>query len=65
MTLRTRVVIMFSAKPDVSSLLLANPDRLVIDMPETVFAFDKKSLSPARARHGRAIWPYEARAGPV
>lgn len=44
--LRTRVVIMFSAKPDVSSLLLTNPDRLVIDLPETVFAFDKKSLSP-------------------
>lgn len=44
--LRTRVVIMFDEKPDVSSLLLADPYRLVVDMPETVFAFDKKSLAP-------------------
>jgi N-acetylmuramoyl-L-alanine amidase len=44
--LRTRIVIMFNEEPTVSTLLLDDPSRLVIDLPETVFAFDKKSLSP-------------------
>jgi len=44
--LRTRVVINFDRKPEVSELLLDAPCRLVIDLPETVFAFDKSSLAP-------------------
>lgn len=42
---RTRIIINFDRKPDVSKLLLDAPCRLVIDLPETVFAFDKASLA--------------------
>ena len=44
--LRTRVVINFDREPDVSTMLLDQPHRLAIDMPKTVFAFDKKSIEP-------------------
>lgn len=44
--LRTRVVINFDKEPDVSTMLLEHPHRLVVDMPKTVFAFDKKSVEP-------------------
>ncbi|QND53122.1 N-acetylmuramoyl-L-alanine amidase [Phyllobacterium sp. 628] len=44
--LRTRVVINFDKEPDISTLLLDQPHRLAIDLPKTVFAFDKKSLEP-------------------
>lgn len=44
--LRTRVVINFDREPDISTMLLENPHRLVVDMPKTVFAFDKKSVEP-------------------
>lgn len=42
--LRTRVVINFDREPDISTMLLDHPHRLVVDMPKTVFAFDKKSV---------------------
>ncbi len=41
--LRTRVVINFDQEPDISTMLLGDPHRLAIDMPKTVFGFDKKS----------------------
>ncbi|MFD1197337.1 N-acetylmuramoyl-L-alanine amidase [Brucella gallinifaecis] len=54
--LRMRVVVMFDQKPKVSTLLLANPYRLVFDLPETRFGFDETSLSArgivSRVRYG-------------
>lgn len=54
--LRTRIVVMFDNKPNLSTLLLDNPHRLVIDLPETRFGFDEKSLAPrglvSRVRYG-------------
>ncbi len=44
--LRTRVVVIFDREPEVSTLLLAHPHRLVIDLPRATFGFDKKSLEP-------------------
>jgi N-acetylmuramoyl-L-alanine amidase len=44
--LRTRVVINFDREPDISTMLLKHPHRLVVDMPKTVFAFDKKYVEP-------------------
>jgi N-acetylmuramoyl-L-alanine amidase len=44
--LRTRIVINFDHEPDVSTMLLGDPHRLAIDLPKTVFAFDKKSVEP-------------------
>ncbi|MGH7005815.1 MAG: N-acetylmuramoyl-L-alanine amidase, partial [Alphaproteobacteria bacterium] len=44
--LRTRVVINFDREPDISTMLLDRPHRLVVDMPKAVFAFDKKSVGP-------------------
>lgn len=44
--LRTRVVINFDHEPDVSTMLLGEPHRLAIDLPKTVFAFDKTSVEP-------------------
>jgi N-acetylmuramoyl-L-alanine amidase len=44
--LRTRIVINFDHEPDVSTMLLGEPHRLAIDLPKTVFAFDKKSVEP-------------------
>ncbi|WP_244491055.1 N-acetylmuramoyl-L-alanine amidase [Paramesorhizobium deserti] len=44
--LRTRVVVMFDREPELSTLLLQHPNRLVIDLPRASFGFDKKSLEP-------------------
>lgn len=54
--LRMRVVVMFDQEPTFSTLLLDNPHRLVLDLPETRFGFDEKSLAPrgliSRVRYG-------------
>lgn len=54
--LRTRIVVMFDKEPKLSTLLLDNPHRLVVDLPETRFGFDEKSLEPrglvSRVRYG-------------
>lgn len=42
--LRGRIVVMFDRKPEVNTHLLARPHRLVIDLPQTSFGFDKDSL---------------------
>ncbi|MCX8282611.1 N-acetylmuramoyl-L-alanine amidase [Phyllobacterium sp. 0TCS1.6C] len=44
--LRTRVVINFDREPDVSTMLLQNPHRLVVDMQKAVFAFSRESVEP-------------------
>ncbi|WP_425350274.1 N-acetylmuramoyl-L-alanine amidase [Phyllobacterium phragmitis] len=44
--LRTRIVVMFDREPELSTLLLQHPHRLVIDLPKASFGFDKKSLEP-------------------
>lgn len=44
--LRNRVVVMFDRKPEVKTHLLEHPHRLIIDMPEAGFGFDKESLKP-------------------
>lgn len=44
--LRSRIVVMFDAEPKAEAHLLALPHRLVIDLPETNFGFDKESLEP-------------------
>lgn len=44
--MRTRIVVVFDQEPDLSTLLLEKPDRLIIDLPETRFGFDEKSLHP-------------------
>ncbi len=54
--LRTRIVVMFDREPKLSTLLLDNPHRLVVDLPETRFGFDEKSVEPrglvSRVRYG-------------
>ena len=54
--LRTRIVVMFDREPKLSTLLLDNPHRLVIDLPETRFGFDEKSIEArglvSRVRYG-------------
>ncbi|MEJ5019215.1 N-acetylmuramoyl-L-alanine amidase [Ochrobactrum vermis] len=54
--LRTRIVVMFDREPKLSTLLLNNPHRLVVDLPETRFGFDDKSLEArglvSRVRYG-------------
>ncbi|MFQ0812998.1 N-acetylmuramoyl-L-alanine amidase [Brucella anthropi] len=54
--LRTRIVVMFDREPKLSTLLLDNPHRLVVDLPETRFGFDEKSLEArglvSRVRYG-------------
>lgn len=42
---RTRVIVNFDQEPQISLLLLANPYRLVLDMPEARFGFDDSSLA--------------------
>lgn len=42
--LRTRIVIMFDREPELSTLILDNPHRLVLDFPQTRFGFDEKAL---------------------
>ncbi|GAA0589830.1 N-acetylmuramoyl-L-alanine amidase [Paenochrobactrum glaciei] len=44
--LRTRVVVMFDEKPDVRPILFSKPHRLVMELSETRFGFDEKSLTP-------------------
>lgn len=44
--LRTRVVVMFDEKPDVKPIFFAKPHRLVLELSETRFGFDEKSLTP-------------------
>ncbi len=54
--LRMRVVVMFDREPKLSTLLLDNPHRLVVDLPETRFGFDEDSLAArglvSRVRYG-------------
>lgn len=56
--LRTRIVVMFDREPKLSTFLLDNPHRLVVDLPETRFGFDEKSLEArglvSRVRYGLA-----------
>ncbi|NNU60333.1 N-acetylmuramoyl-L-alanine amidase [Ochrobactrum soli] len=42
--LRTRIVVMFDREPELTTRLFDNPHRLVIELPETRFGFDEKSL---------------------
>lgn len=44
--LRSRVVVVFDEKPDVKPVLFAKPHRLVLELNETRFGFDEKSLTP-------------------
>ena len=54
--MRTRIVVMFDREPKLSTLVLDNPHRLVVDLPETRFGFDEKSLAArglvSRVRYG-------------
>lgn len=43
---RTRVVMQFDAEPDLRWFLLRDPHRLVIELPETRFAFEPKDTKP-------------------
>lgn len=44
--LRSRIVVMFDREPNVDTHLLTRPHRLIIDLPEASFGFDKESLEP-------------------
>lgn len=44
--LRSRIVVMFDREPKVETHLLRYPHRLVIDLPEANFGFDKETLEP-------------------
>ncbi|MGG7518019.1 N-acetylmuramoyl-L-alanine amidase [Allorhizobium undicola] len=41
---RTRIVIDFDGKPDVSLRYIANPDRIVVDLPAVSFSFPSQDL---------------------
>ncbi|MDP3524779.1 MAG: N-acetylmuramoyl-L-alanine amidase [Hoeflea sp.] len=43
---RVRLVMDFERKPGFSLRYLGNPDRVVVDLPETVFAFPEDALEP-------------------
>ncbi len=43
--LRTRIVILFDREPEITTRLFDNPHRLVMELPETRFGFDEKSLA--------------------
>jgi N-acetylmuramoyl-L-alanine amidase len=43
---RMRIVVEFNREPDVKWFLLRGPHRLVVDLPETTFAFEPDSLDP-------------------
>ena len=43
---RTRVVVEFDRKPDFSIHYVANPVRVVVDLPETAFGLKAESLEP-------------------
>jgi N-acetylmuramoyl-L-alanine amidase len=53
-----RLVLDFEREPEFSLHYLENPYRAVIDLPETVFAFDEESLQPrglvSSVRYGNA-----------
>lgn len=42
--LRSRIVVMFDREPTVETHFLTSPHRLIIDLPEASFGFDKESL---------------------
>ena len=44
--LRSRIVVMFDREPSVETHLLERPHRLIVDLPEASFGFDKESLEP-------------------
>lgn len=54
---RTRIVIDFDKKPQFTLHYIANPDRIVVDLDETVFGFSDKDLRPkglfSDIRYGR------------
>lgn len=56
--LRTRVVVMFDREPEITTRLFNNPHRLVMELPETRFGFDEKSLAArglvSHVRYGMA-----------
>lgn len=56
--LRTRIVVMFDREPQITTRLFNNPHRFVIELPETRFGFDEKSLAArglvANVRYGLA-----------
>ena len=43
---RIRLVMEFERRPEISLRYLDNPDRVVVDLPETVFAFPEDALQP-------------------
>jgi N-acetylmuramoyl-L-alanine amidase len=43
---RARIVVHFDREPEPKWFLLRDPHRLVVDLPETTFAFDPASLEP-------------------
>ena len=43
---RVRLVLDFERKPDFKLRYLQNPDRIIVDLPETVFAFPDNALQP-------------------
>lgn len=43
---RARIVVHFDREPEPKWFLLRGPHRLVVDLPETTFAFDPSSLEP-------------------
>lgn len=53
----TRIIIHFDREPDIGWFLLRAPHRLVLDLPESEFAFEEAVVSPrglvARVRYGR------------
>ncbi|WP_047144966.1 N-acetylmuramoyl-L-alanine amidase [Aquamicrobium sp. LC103] len=53
---RVRIIMQFDREPEVRWLLLRNPHRLVVDLPETAFRFDEAELEPrgmvTDVRHG-------------
>ncbi|MEL4069240.1 N-acetylmuramoyl-L-alanine amidase [Ochrobactrum sp. GPK 3] len=56
--LRTRIVVMFDREPTLTTSLFDNPHRLVVELPETRFGFDEKSVKPrglvSHVRYGLA-----------
>lgn len=41
---RTRIVLEFDGEPEIALRYIANPNRIVLDLPATAFAFDEKAL---------------------
>lgn len=55
---RVRLVLDFETRPDIQVRYLANPNRAVIELPETLFAFDREALAPrglvSSVRYGKS-----------